>query len=320
MRNNLELTVRRTLTSILFRLIDWQDLKRNTITTYKIKRLSLGYRNISRVSNNHEKFASVGIVLQGPIISSATLRICKRYKSLYPDATIVLSTWNNQKTSEIDQIRQLGVHIIQNIIPDNPGPANVNLQIISTLAGIKFCSQKGMTFVLKNRSDGWLSSDYFLEYLFFLFTTFAEVGSKIIVPTYNSFLFRLYSPTDQFQFGKIKSMEDYWNCPQVEDDSNNFRFPESYLLRNYLIKRGRYPTFTLADSLAVYRDYFVIAENEGLGLVLNKGTKSDVDNRWANNGFPQPMSEIHFWNWLEIQTNITKYLEYYEELASHPLS
>jgi hypothetical protein len=64
----------------------------------------------------------------------------------------------------------------------------------------------------------------------------------------------------------------------------------------------------------------VIADNAELGLVLNKGTKSDVSNRWANDGFPQPYSEIHNWQWIELQTNIETYLKFSRELNNLPAS
>lgn len=310
--------IARLLTSVIFRVIDWLDFKNNTLTTYRVKKLTLKKELISRNSKLNSRNLRVGIVIQGQIIPTLTLRICSRYKSLYPDAHIVLSTWQNQKSDDAEKIRQLGIQLIENEIPKFSGPGNVNLQIVSTKAGIEFCKAKNSEYILKNRSDTWLSSDNFLEYLSFMHETFAPANNKIVIPSYNSFLFRLYSPTDQIQFGSLENLRMYWDCNLVDEETKDFRFAESYLLRSYLSRIGRITNDTIEDSLSVYRDFFVIAENSELGLVLNKGTKVDVGSRWANDGFLQPISEIRFWQWLDLQKDLSPYLSYYEGLPFPP--
>ena len=309
----------RIITSLLFRFIDWFDFRNETVTTYKVKKLK-SRNQFSSLKYQQKKISNVGIVLQGPIIKNLTLQICQRYISLYPEAIIVLSTWENQQSPDLELIRSLGVDVLENQIPTHRGPGNINLQIASTKAGIDYCLNKKVRFILKNRSDGWLTSDYFIEYLQFMFDAFAREKGKIIVPSYNSFLFRLYSPTDQFQYGTIEVLKDFWDCAYVNENTENFRFAESYLVRNFLKRNNRDVNFTIRDSLEVYRDCFVFAENESLGLVLNKGLKLDVGYRWANDGFPQPMSEIHFWQWLQLQNNMDTYLDYYAALPEQPES
>ena len=175
-------------------------LKNNTLTTYRVKKLTPERKSIIRNSNIDSRNLRVGIVIQGQVIPTLTFRICERYKSLYPNANIVVSTWENQQTGDLEKIQQLGIYLIENEIPGFSGPGNINLQIASTKAGIEFCKEKNSDYILKNRSDTWLSSDYFLEYLSYMHETFASANNKIIIPSYNSFLFRLYSPTDQIQF------------------------------------------------------------------------------------------------------------------------
>ena len=310
--------IARLVTSVILRVIDWLDLKNNTLTTYRVKKLTPERKSIIRNSNIDSRNLRVGIVIQGQVIPTLTFRICERYKSLYPNANIVVSTWKNQQTGDLEKIQQLGIYLIENEIPGFSGPGNINLQIASTKAGIEFCKEKNSDYILKNRSDTWLSSDYFLEYLSYMHETFASADNKIIVPSYNSFLFRLYSPTDQIQFGKLDILQTYWDCHLVDEETKDFRFAESYLLRSYLNSNKRIIKDTIEDSLSVYRDYFVIAENSELGLVLNKGTKVDVSNRWASDGFLQPMSEIRFWQWLDLQKDLSRYLLYYEELPYPP--
>jgi hypothetical protein len=85
-----------------------------------------------------------------------------------------------------------------------------------------------------------------------------------------------------------------------------------------LSRIGKLTKNTIKDSLSVYRDYFVIAENSEIGLVLNKGTKIDVGNRWANDGLFHPMSEIRFWQWLDLQKDLSSYVSRYEGLPYRP--
>jgi hypothetical protein len=299
----------------LMTALDKFDAENNTLTTYRIKKLNISNNLVAQEFSAPDK---CGILIQGPLFPNVTLRTCKWYRELYPQVTIVFSTWEQPENHELQEIRKLGVEVIKQTVPTSPGPSNVNMQIISTKLGLEYLKDAGVDLVLKNRSDGVLSSDCFLQYLMFLYRTFSVNGEKIVIPGYNSFLFRLYSPTDQFQFGSLKTLRRFWSCDFAEANDENFRFAESYLVRAYLSLLGRSATFTIEDSLSVYRDYFVIADNAELGLVLNKGTRSDVSNRWANDGFPQGYSELHFWSWLDLSSDSAKYVKLYQELTNKP--
>jgi hypothetical protein len=307
--------MKRIQAKLILMSLDKFDKLNNTVTTYRVKQLTTN-RELTRKKNSD--FRNVGILIQGQLVPGVTLGICTRYLSLYPDLKIVFSTWEDDEHLDIQRIKELGIAVIYNEKPNLPGPSNVNLQITSTKNGLEYLAKEGVERVLKNRSDGMLSSDYFIEYLQFLYDKYSEDGRRIIVPSYNSFLFRLYSPTDQFQFGGIEILLKYWSCPLSNEATIEFRFAESYLLRQYLSSLDRQVSFTIEDSLVIYRDFFVIADNAQLGLVLNKGTKIDVGNRWANDGFPQAYSEIHNWQWLDLHTNTGRYLKYHQELLSYP--
>ena len=308
--------VPRIITPILFKIINYLDKKNSTITTYRIKPLKTSLRKIYRHESFVNKFKETGIVIQGPVVPKITVNICERYIALYPETTIVLSTWRNQNSNDLASIRKMGIHVLENAIPEHAGPANVNLQIKSTISGINYCKSLKCEYVLKNRSDVLLSSDSFLENLHTLISTFSKNSNKIVIPSYNSFLFRLYSPTDQIQFGKINDLEEFWISPTVEKDTKDFRFAESYLLRGYLARLNRETKDSITDSLLVLRDHFIVADNENLGLVLNKGTKADVSNRWGKQGFPEISSQITFWIWLDLESNLETYVDFYKQIQS----
>lgn len=304
----------RIFTGVLFRLIDFLDVNNDTITTYRIKKLRLNNSLIPKKIGHRNVETEIGILIQGPVYPETTYRIFRRYMEVYPKVKIVFSTWKTEPSQEIIRIRKLGIHVIENEIPKVSGPNNINLQIVSTKSGIDYLSHLPIKYVLKNRSDCWLSSDSFLEYLHILITHFSNQEPRMIVPSYNSFLFRLYSPSDQIQFGSLDLLQFFWNCPHVDENTEDFRFVESYLLRSMLERQGFFVKNDIQDSLAIYRDKFIFADNEQLGLVLNKGSKNSVSNRWANDGYPQPMSEVQFWNWLELQTRMDRVIQDYESL------
>ncbi len=308
--------VSRILTPILFRVINYLDEKNSTITTYRIKPLETSFQGIQRHESLIPKLKKTGIVIQGPIVEKITVKICKRYRALYPETSIVLSTWQNQNSNDLVTIRNMGIQVLENVIPGNAGLANINLQIKSTMSGIAYCKSLKCEYVLKNRSDVLLSSNSFLENFHTLLSTFSRTSNKIVIPSYNSFLFRLYSPTDQIQFGKIDNLEQFWNSPRVGKETQDFRFAESYLVRGYLSRLNRETNNSIADSLLVLREHFIVSDNESLGLVFNKGTKVDVSNRWGKKSFPQMDSQISFWNWLDLESNLETYVDYYEALQA----
>lgn len=310
----------RLITAALFRFIDFLDINNETITTYRIKKLRLS-NNLDRTKSTHRNLETeIGIIIQGQVVSGTTFRICQRYRNLYPNVRIVLSTWETESEIELANIRDLNVSVIVNKVPENSGPGNINLQILSTRAGFEYLRDFSPNYILKNRSDCWLSSDFFLEYLHTLLRTYGAQEPRIIVPSYNSFLFRLYSASDQIQFGEFENLDFFWSCPLVEDETKNFRFPESYLLRNMLEREGVELKYNIEDSLTVYRDRFIFADEAQLGLVINKGTKKNPGNRWANDGYPQPMSEVQFWQWLELQSDMGHLLLDYSALSAPPVS
>ena len=310
----------RFFTGIFFRLIDYLDAKNETVTTYRIKKLKINEEIKSENHINRNFKNEIGIVIQGQVVPGTTLRICQRYRNLYPNVRIVFSTWETEPEIELAKIRNLDISVIVNKVPEYSGPGNVNLQILTTRAGIEFLREFSPKYILKNRSDCWLSSDFFLEYFHTLLKTYGVQETKIIVPSYNSFLFRLYSTSDQIQFSEFEKLDFFWGCPLVERDGKNFRFPESYLLRNMLIRQGVELKYNIEDSLTIYRDKFIFADEAQLGLVMNKGTKKNPGNRWANDGYPQPMSEIQFWHWLELQADMAKILSDYSSLPEPPIS
>jgi hypothetical protein len=84
------------------------------------------------------------IVIQGGVWQG-TQRAIDYYRTLPFVDKIIFSTWEDQASREIKNAKCL-----YNKKPDNVGQCNINLQLVSSLAGIKECTSN---LVLKVRSD-----------------------------------------------------------------------------------------------------------------------------------------------------------------------
>jgi hypothetical protein len=90
---------------------------------------------------------SQGIVIQGPT------GYCREVAPLYQEiANVVWSTWEDEPQENITFIQQY-MPVVLNEKPSFPGYLNINMQTISTVSGIKFLKDRGVSEVLKTRGD-----------------------------------------------------------------------------------------------------------------------------------------------------------------------
>ena len=82
--------------------------------------------------------AQCAIVIQGPIRHEKdfTLETVKLYGKHYPAATVILSTWEDENISAFESLGSEKFKVIRNKKPSNPGGSNINMQIVSTKAGV----------------------------------------------------------------------------------------------------------------------------------------------------------------------------------------
>lgn len=269
--------------SKLAQLVHLFLLRQNRIVTIndeRIGKMGLDYGKYE--VNQGIDTKSVSIVIQGPIFTQAdfTLQCCKFYRTCYPELEIILSTWRTYSNTLLDNFRALGVKVILSDDPDMPGIYNVNRQIVSTNAGISAVSDS--QFVLKTRTDILFNSSTFLETLINNYLAAEKKGydNRIWITSFNTYLKRPFSFNDQVQFGRIKDLENFWNCSRDpkssrEVDLNKNRNPEEwslleiaevYLVRNYLNNINVNLPLTVEGSLVALRDYFVVFDEAMLGM------------------------------------------------------
>lgn len=274
--------------------------------------------------------SKLAIILQGAIVhkNDFTLRIVKRYLDTFRGAIIIVSTWDEEDTSRFLSLGSPNnFKIVKSSKPENTGPSNFNLQLISTLAGIEIARDSNCEFVMKTRTDQALTNPEALQHINFVFNKYPgnDESGRIVAASRNTFLYRLYGISDMFLFGSIEEMQKFWQVPQdlrlLDSQQLNINssqltlrdyakeeLVEVYLVANYLRKKNAEPKFTLEDSIKAYRDYFIILDSGTLGLIWNKYTRNA--NRWAKEFVPNPHYEVTFLDWFRLQDGIDQYLEY----------
>lgn len=287
----------------LHKLFHLSSEKLNLFATYDIIDLPRQAQVVPPIKD----LAKIGIVIQGPIIPKKTLEICIFYKKIYPQVRIVLSTWESEDTEPFQGLRDERFAVIQSIKPDVSGPANINLQITSSIAGIEHLKDQGCTHLLKTRTDILLGNSSFLNYLVWMHSK----GKKhaLVFSSFNSFIFRLFSPSDQVMFGEVSHIERFWSIDLVPRDEK-INFPEKYLFKKYLESYGYRTHEELNNYLTALRDYSVIADHEQLGQIWNKGAYTALNYRWRGEKFPNRMTQLSSWHWEMLQDDFA----YFERL------
>lgn len=270
-------------------------------------RINLEQPNIMGESTFLNPFADgVAIILQGAVGEKTKLlsTIISRYRNLYPLAHIILSTWESENTNFFQTTPNL--HLVKSVRPKNPGISNVNLQLISTQAGIAYAEKLGCEYVIKSRSDQMLLNSTFLIKLHEVVENDLNKteNPRLVISSFNTFCFRKYSISDMFTFGQIKTMKDFWFAPlDVRESSENLfvgitnndswsklRIAENYISSLYLEKMGMVLDFTFEQYYKALYDYFVVIDAQDLGQTWTKYTY--FNPVYNLNNFPHSRSEV----------------------------
>lgn len=275
--------------SLLHRYFRSGNSKADVIATFDLVDVS----HQSQVGEIHSD-SQIGIVIQGPVIEGNTFNFCNFIQVTYPKVHIVLSTWDDEDVSKFKVLTKANFQIIQSKKPDFPGPSNINLQIVSSRAGIELLDKIGCSHILKTRTDIFLTNPQFLNYLIWAHSK-GKVNA-IVFSSFNSFLFRLFSLSDQVMFGSTADIAKYWKIDLV-DKETSIAIPEVFLFSEYIKSLGYQPDENLESYLAALAEYAVIADHEQLGQIWNKGTFTTLSYRWRGKNFPHPMSPLSYWLW-----------------------
>jgi hypothetical protein len=242
-------------------------------------------KNFNKYVSYDDLGSDTAILIQGPYISKAdfTYNTLLLYRKIYPKIRILLSTWEDSIQSDVRfNLEKHNIEILINSKPEYFGVQNINLQIKSTAAGLKFLRSKGVLFVLKTRTDQRFYSA--ANYLKHMISNIERISGnrfndciryKFFVCNLNMYRYRKYIVSDMFMFGNICDMLKFWDIPfQRRALAYFIKNPEFYLNKNaeaYLIHCffktiEFFPSDTQLDSDRFIKNYFSLIEKDALKL------------------------------------------------------
>lgn len=229
------------------------------------------------------------IVLQGRLVAehNFTVETVRLYKKHWPkDTIIIVSTDVGSDTSMVQSLEAEGAIVVLSKLPPIKGIGNVNLQLVSTLAGLTAAKDRGAEFVYKTRCDQRMYGVNIDEFLLNLIKAFPVAKGfkqkyRIIASSFLTLKYAPYLVTDMLQFGHIDDMIEYWSTAHdnridppkplhTVQDVIDARIAESYLASEFLTRIGRPVTWTIEDSWQAYADHFCIVDRETLDLFWYK--------------------------------------------------
>lgn len=199
------------------------------------------------------------------------------------------------------------------------GQSNINLQIASTLSGVRFARAGGAEYVLKLRTDQRIYGPNAAETLYTIVDSFPmgaawpKQAKRIVGCSLNTFKYRMYGLSDMLLFGSSDDMLTYWDVALDErrfgDDAcrraaaslrafAEWRVCEVYLATEFLKRVGRELQWSLEDSWNAFRDHFCIVDREHLDLYWPKYLSRE--HRWLSYGKDQRTQELSFVEWLHL--------------------
>ena len=284
--------------------------------------------NLEFSKSIHEE--EISIVVQGPIVhkNNFTYNSIISYLNYFPNANIILSTWKQEDTITFQDIINdnniKNLFILKNEMPKYSGTKNINLQITSSYNGIVFAEKLGAKYVLKTRTDQRFNNPLTLQMLSSLYQQYGEknTANRILVPSIDSFIFRLYGISDMFHFGKVADLLIFWSAkhdnrvqstldklPKItmrkEAEQN---ICEVYLVTEYMKKLQMNPSFEFVDSLRIVRDLFCIVDSNSFSLIWYKYGHSD--NKWKNQYFPHKFHQLSHSEWIFLQQSLDFSLQF----------
>jgi hypothetical protein len=240
---------------------------------------------------------SWAIVIQGPIVKDFdyTLETARAYRSWFPQARIIISTWSDQSESSVSELEQMGCEVvISDATQKIPWNSNVNRQMITSHAGILLAKDLGCQYAAKTRSDQRVQNPHSFAALRTLLDLYPPPSNsmqraRLIVPSLDTFALRLYGVSDQFTYGNIDDLLKFWSGEldyrKPSDGRGNLeeyarqRLAEVYFATSFLERTGEDLDWTLAHYWRVLGDRFVVVDSMFLDLHWPKYT--DIENRWG---------------------------------------
>lgn len=256
------------------------------------------------VGSQHD-FRTFGVLVQGPVRKRRdfTYETLRGYSSMFPNATLVLSTWSDLGANEANKFRSLGVRVVLNQKPEEGGPANFNYQLRSTKAGLEEFDKTVTNFVLKQRTDQRIYSFNALTMLEKLTEIFpaADGGLRLVGSSLNTFADRDFGLSDMLHFSSLQEMKTLWGVGEVGSHfgtvcGREISTPEQFLTLSYL--ETRCPEFLDLSWKEALSQYLVIVDASSLDLLWPKYSRRE--HLWIRYSDEHSKREVSFAAWVSL--------------------
>ena len=249
-----------------------------------------------------------------------TLETVRLYKKLFPDGSIIVSTWSDTPEKDLAGLRaEAGVTLLLTEKPPYPGYTNINYQIASTKAGIQHARSLGAEYIFKTRTDQRIYAPDVYRFAYGLLESFPLKApslqkKRLVALGMNTVKYRPYSLNDMFFFGTTHDMELYWDIPydmrpvekiRTVGELVSKKVCEIYLMTHFLKAIGH----PVQDSLADYWDalgrYFIMVDTADLDFYWFKKLRY-LEYRTVKYDALYLSTEIGFREWIILYQNLYK--------------
>ncbi len=274
--------------------------------------------------------SDTAVVVQGPIIwhnqlsrrasDEFTLETLRQYRITYPNAPIILSTWERQCSLAVHTwCRKWEINLVAQPEPPNRGLSNMNLQMMSSAEGVLCAESLGAAFTLKTRTDQRIGSGRLLQLLHSALEVFPPIEGtphqqkRLIALSFNTFLYRLYGVSDMFMFGATSDVATYWNGridprpPKWERPAHTareyaaLRICEVEYCAAFLESTGWDLRWSLSDYWDALRRRFIVLDATSVDFLWPKYSR--LEERWSmHQGFYH--EEVSFASWLSMVSGV----------------
>lgn len=257
-----------------------------------------------------------------------TKRLCESIRKYFEGAEIILSTWENQKTEDLDVdvvVKSQLIDCSYIIRPDgNVYPHTLNHEIITSYAGVERATRE---YSVKVRSDMIFHGDILLDYLdrycYHRDMDYKVCRERIIVlPTYN---FRRgvsypYNICDWLYAGYTEDIKNIFDIPLQDAGQlyvrKNEKIPrvednvgaEQYIWMSYLNKNGHVVSYS--NAMRPTKDFYLDFEKtiaENLIMVDAPRLKVDIQKNPHSGYASRAMLSQGFYTFCEWKRLYNKY-------------
>ncbi|MCR5083219.1 MAG: WavE lipopolysaccharide synthesis family protein [Parasporobacterium sp.] len=234
---------------------------------------------IIREKNYNEANKITAIIVQGPIIYKGdfTYITLKMYKLIFPDATIILSTWKSEEQNEgFERFKKLGIDIVLSDTPEMKGVLNLNFQLISTNAGLKRAKELGLEYALKTRTDFRIYAEDAISYVNNLTRRFpSKTPAKARITVLPPIADVPYYIPDFIFYGTVDDLLEMWTDETLFPNESINENPEMKLISRYLKKIGCYiesPMEDISKYMDLISKVFIVVDESAYKYVWDKYT------------------------------------------------